>query len=113
MNLDIHKVKICVTAPPDNIHEIRDAMTRGGAGIIGNYSYCSIASKCIGTFKGNKNSKPYIGEKNELEKIEEIKLEMSCDIKNAQVVIKAIKEVHPYEEPVIEIIPLLVEKDLK
>ena len=39
-----------------------------------------------------------------------IKSEFSTDIKNIENIIKVIKEVHPYEEPVINIIPLLNDK---
>lgn len=53
--MSIQNVKISVTAPLENINDIRDAMAKAGAGVIGNYSYCSITSKCIGTFKGNNN----------------------------------------------------------
>lgn len=107
------KIKICVTAPASCIDKIRKSMTKAGAGKIGNYNYCSIATECIGTFKGNSNSNPFIGDKNKLEIVEEIKLEMPCDIENVKEVINAIRKVHPYEEPAIEIIPLLVEKDFQ
>ncbi|NLL02152.1 MAG: hypothetical protein GX265_03940 [Mollicutes bacterium] len=111
--MSIQNVKISVTAPLENINDIRDAMAKAGAGVIGNYSYCSITSKCIGTFKGNNNSDPYFGEKNKVNIVEEIKLEMICDISIAKEVIKKIRIAHPYEEPAIEIIPLLDEKDFQ
>ena len=40
-------------------------MCEAGAGIIGNYSYCSFYTKCIGTFKPNDKANPYIGKNNE------------------------------------------------
>ena len=75
MNIDIKKVKINVTMPRESLHEVRDAVCEEGAGIIGNYSNCTISTKCIGTFK----------------------------------VLKRLREVHPYEEPAINIIPLIDE----
>ena len=111
MKIDIKKVKIIVTAPSENIDEIRDAMCNEGAGIIGNYTYCSFSNKGIGTFIPSENANPYIGEKSKLEFVEEEKLEVICDINIAKNVIKKLREVHPYEEPAIDIIPLIMEED--
>lgn len=63
MKIDIKKVKIIVTVPNENVQEVREAMCNEGAGIIGNYSYCSFSTKGIGTFKPSDKSNPYIGEK--------------------------------------------------
>lgn len=112
MNININKVKIVTTSPIENVDEILKALGDAGAGIIGNYNYCSMQTECIGTFKGNDNSNPYIGEKNKLEKAKEIKLEMQCDIDKVTEVLKKLREIHPYEEPAVDIIPLIDEKYL-
>lgn len=111
MNFDVKKVKIIVTVPLENLEEVRNAMCNKGAGIIGNYTHCTMSTKCTGTFKPNEFASPYIGEKNKLEYIEEEKLEVVCDVDNVKNVITKLKEVHPYEEPAIDIIPLLNEED--
>lgn len=113
MNINIEKVKIIVTVPPENVNEVRNAICESGAGIIGNYTYCSTSTKSIGTFKPNDKATPYIGENNKLEFVEEEKLEVVCDVNNVKKVILKLREVHPYEEPAIDIIPLLDEKDFK
>ena len=112
MNIDIKKVKIVVTVPCDNVEEIRDVICDAGAGVIGEYSYCSTVSNCIGTFKPSISANPYIGERNKLQVVEEEKLEVVCDINIAKKVIDKLREVHPYEEPAIDIIPLINEEDL-
>lgn len=111
MNFNINRVKIIVTIPIENVEEVRDEICKAGAGIIGNYTHCSMSTKCIGTFKPNDNANPYIGENNKLEFVEEEKLEVVCDVNNVKNVISKLREVHPYEEPAIDIIPLLDEKD--
>ena len=113
MNININKVKIIVTVPPENIDDVRDAMCSAGAGIIGNYTNCSMSTKCQGTFKPNNEANPYIGKKNKMEFVEEVKLEVVCDIKNVKKVISRLREVHPYEEPGIDIIPLLDEESFE
>ena len=68
-----------------------------------------MSTKCIGTFKSNDDANPYIGENNKLEFVEEDKLEVVCSVEKVKNVILKLREVHPYEEPAIDIIPLLDE----
>lgn len=110
MNININRVKIIVTIPIQNVEEVRNAICEAGAGIIGNYTHCSMSTKCIGTFKPNDNANPYIGENNKMEFVEEEKLEVVCNVNNVKNVISKLREVHPYEEPAIDIIPLLDEE---
>lgn len=112
MNFNVSKVKIIVTSPIENSDEVKKTLGDAGAGIIGNYSYCSITEKCIGSFKGNDKSNPHIGKKNNLEHVNEDKIEVQCDVDILKDVLKKLREVHPYEEPTIDIIPLIDESDL-
>lgn len=109
VNWNIKKVKIAVTVPKKYTEIIRKAMWEAGAGEIGNYTNCSISSKCIGTFKANKNAKPFIGKKNQFKYVKEEIVDVICPIENVKMVIEKVRKNHPYEEPVIEIIPLLDE----
>ena len=109
MKLNVNRVKISVTIPIENVDLVRQVMCESGAGIIGNYTYCSTSTKCIGSFKPDNDANPYIGENNKLEFVQEEKLEVVCDINNVKSVISKLREVHPYEEPAIDIIPLLNE----
>lgn len=113
MDFKINKVKIVVMVPKDNLDELRDAICNEGAGVIGNYTNCSTSTKCIGTFKPNESANPFIGEKNSFEIVKEDKLEVVCSIKLVKNVISKIKKVHPYEEPAIDIIPLLDESNFE
>lgn len=112
MRFDVKKVKIIVTIPVENVEEVRNTICDEGAGVIGNYTYCTMSTKCIGTFIPSNSANPYIGEKDKLEFVEEEKLEVICDIDIVKKVLKRLREVHPYEEPAIDIIPLIDEQDL-
>ena len=70
------------------------------AGVIGTYTFCTNSSKVLGTFTPSNDSNPYIGTKNKLEFVSEVKL-----------VLDIIKKVHPYETPAIDIIPLIDEQE--
>ncbi len=109
MNININRVKIIVTIPLENVEEVRNAICETGAGVIGNYTHCSMSTKCVGTFKPTDEANPYIGEKNNLEFVDEEKLEVVCDVKKVKEVISMLRKVHPYEEPAIDIIPLIDE----
>ena len=111
MNWNEQIVKIEVTIPLESVGDVRNAILNEGAGIIGNYTYCSVSTKCVGTFMPVDDAKPYIGEINKIEFVEEEKLEVVCDINIAKIVLNKIREVHPYEEPVIIIIPLFNEEN--
>ena len=113
MNFKINKVKIFVTVPVENIDEVRNAICDAGAGIIGNYTYCSTTTKSVGTFIPNDFANPYLGEKNKMELVNEEKLEVICDINIVKKVITKLREVHPYEEPAIDIVPLIDENEFK
>lgn len=111
MNINIHKVKIITTIPKENTEDVRTAICNAGAGIIGNYTYCTASTKSIGTFIPSEDANPYIGQKNKLEYVEEDKLEVICNIDKVKQVILKLRESHPYEEPEIDIIPLLDEEN--
>lgn len=61
-----------------------------------------------------------INGKNKVKRIEnnkvkvtiEVKLEARCNISIIKRVLKRLREVHPYEEPAIDIIPLIDEENL-
>lgn len=113
MKAEFNKVKIIVFIPEEKVSELRDAVCNAGAGVIGNYSYCTSSTKVSGTYIPSENAKPYIGTQNTLEFVEEIKIEFICDVKKVKNVLRIIREIHPYEEPGIDIIPLLDEKLFK
>ena len=113
MNIDIKKVKIFVTVPEDYTEKVRNAVCNAGAGIIGEYTFCSSCVKSVGTFMPNDNANPYIWENNKLEFVDEDKLEFICDVQKVKYVISELRKVHPYEEPAIDIVPLIDENDLE
>ncbi|RPI16924.1 MAG: hypothetical protein EHM58_10965 [Ignavibacteriae bacterium] len=101
------KFKIAVFVPPTKIEEITETMAEKGAGIIGNYTVCSFRIKGTGTFKGGKNTKPVIGKRENLETVDEIRLEMVCEKHLVNDVIESLLKHHPYEEPAYEIYEII------
>lgn len=113
MNINVNKVKICVMTPKDDVKCVREAVCNAGAGVIGNYTYCTTSTSVTGTFKPNDDANPFIGTANNLEYVSEEKLEFICDISKVKEVLKEIRKNHSYEEPEIDIIPLIDEDVFK
>ncbi len=105
MNQSDH-VKIVVFVPESHADLVREAMGKSGAGIIGNYSYCTFTSKGIGQFKPEIGADPHTGKVGKLEFVVEEKIETVCKRDRLEDVFKAIKSVHPYEEIALDIWPL-------
>jgi len=109
MKFEVKRVKIVVTVPEEDVDKIRNAVCDAGAGVIGDYSFCTMSTKCTGTFMPNDNANPYICNNNNKEYVTEEKLEVVCDVEKVKSVISALRKVHPYEEPAIDIYPLIDE----
>jgi len=96
-------VKIIVTVPKEAADEIRQVMGLAGAGVQGNYRFSSFSTDGIGRFEPGKNAKPAIGNIGQLEEVKEEMIETICHKDLVEKVIAAVKKVHPYEEPAIDI----------
>lgn len=100
-------VNIVIYAPLTHSEDIRTVLGKMGAGKIGAYTFCSFTIRGTGRFKPDESANPHIGKRNELEQVEEDRIECICNKEILKDVIQSIKSVHPYEEPVILIQPLL------
>lgn len=110
--MEFTKVKIVVTVPPEATEKVRQALGDAGAGVIGEYSFCSFVIQGKGYSLPSDTASPYIGKAGKLEIIDEERIEVTCDGDKAKAAIAAMKWVHPYEEVAYDIYPLLSENDL-
>ncbi|MFA6601937.1 MAG: hypothetical protein WCT02_03735, partial [Candidatus Paceibacterota bacterium] len=60
----------------------------------------------LGRFRPESGANPHVGRIGKLEEVAEERIEMVCTREKLEGVIKAIKEVHPYEEVALDIYPL-------
>lgn len=96
--------KICFYVPIAQAETVKQAMFQAGAGKIGDYSCCAWQVLGEGQFMPLEGSNAYVGEKNQLEKIKEFKVEMVCSSECIEAVIMALQDAHPYEEPAYQVI---------
>ncbi len=105
--MEFSLVKIVVFVPLSHSDVVRKAFAEAGAGNIGNYDSCSFSSRGIGRFRALKGAKPFIGEEGKLEEVEEERIEVVCAAGIVERVLLAVRAAHPYEQPAIDVYPLL------
>ena len=98
--------KLEIFIPETNFSKLRNALQSVDAGHIGNYDCCLSYSKVIGMWRPLAGTAPFIGKENEISEEEELKVEVTVREDILDETLKAIKAVHPYEEPVINVIEL-------
>jgi hypothetical protein len=103
---DFSEFKIEVYLPSENLEEMRLALNESKAGIVGNYDNVFATTDVTGHWRPLDGANPYLGEAGKLEVAPEIKVEINCNRENLSNVLKAIRLHHPYEEPLIRIIPI-------
>lgn len=105
--LKTKEVKIEIYIPSEFIVKLRDELNKVNAGKIGNYDNCISVVKVKGYWRPLEEASPYLGNIGEVSEGEECKVEVRCRMEYVKDAIKVIKKVHPYEEPVFNIIPIL------
>ncbi len=97
------KFKIVVYVPVESADALREAMGGAGAGQVGNYTHCTFSVRGIGRFIPTEGARPAIGEVDKPEVVEEERIEAVCSEEKLESVLKAIRDIHPYEEPATDV----------
>ena len=105
-------VKIVTFVPIADADKVREALGSAGAGQIGEYNFCSYSVIGKGRFVPSDKANPLIGVANELETVEEERIEVICERAKAKAVIDAMRQAHPYEEVAFDVYPLINEDEL-
>jgi dinuclear metal center YbgI/SA1388 family protein len=95
--------KLTTFVPIENAMALRNSLFEAGAGNIGNYDKCSFNVVGEGTYRGNEHSNPVIGEKGKLHTEKETRISVVFESKNESLILKILKEKHPYEEVAYEL----------
>jgi dinuclear metal center YbgI/SA1388 family protein len=98
--------KLVTYVPASHSDKVREAVFEAGAGHIGNYDSCSFNTNGKGTFRGNENSNPFIGEKGKLSFEDEVKVEVIFEAFKEPAILKNLLANHPYEEVAFDVYPL-------
>lgn len=104
--------KLATFVPVEHIEQVRTAVFEAGAGTIGNYDNCGFYLEGSGSFRGNENTNPFVGEKGELHFEKEVRFETIFPGYLQAKIIQALISAHPYEEVAYDIYPLENKSDI-
>ena len=106
ISMDLKYCKLEIFLPPSHLEVLQKALQEVDAGHIGNYDSCMSVSPVTGYWRPLDGCNPYIGTNGEISCEPELKVEVTVYTENVDKTIEVVKAVHPYEEPVINVIPL-------
>jgi hypothetical protein len=103
---DFTDVKLEIFVPQEYVLTIRDELAKIGAGVIGSYDHCIAIHPVKGYFRPLPGANPFDGDIGVIKETMEYKVEVNCKRELVRDAIRVIKSVHPYEEPLINVLPL-------
>ena len=106
-SMDIREYKIEIYLPEEYIEVMRDGLNEIGACKVGKYDNVISYSNVHGYWRPLDNTEPYSGRVGKINFGSECKMEIRCNKDLVKQVEEKIYNVHPYEEPLVNIIPLM------
>lgn len=100
-------VKIEIFIPDEYVETLRDELSNINVGRIGNYDHCLSITNVRGYWRPLEGSRPFAGEIGQISEGTESKVEVNCRWDSIEDALHVIRRIHPYDEPVINIIPLI------
>lgn len=101
-----NRAKLVTFVPAESTAKVLDAIAGAGGGMIGEYSHCSFRVRGTGTFLPSGRAHPAVGERGELNQVEEDRLEVVVPAERVQDAVEAMVNAHPYEEVAYDLYPL-------
>jgi len=99
-------VKLEIFVPREYAFKIRDELAKIGVGRIGSYDHCVAIYPVQGYYRPLPGADPFDGEIGKISEVAEYKVEANCKRELVNEAIKVIRSVHPYDEPLVNVIPL-------
>lgn len=109
--MEFQQVYVVTTVPETQLNAVLAALADAGAGVIGHYTHCSFTLAGTGRFKPDAEAQPAVGMNEQINTEAEIRVETFCPRDRVRAVTRALRAAHPYEEPVIYLLPILNEAD--
>jgi hypothetical protein len=103
--------QLVVYTPENAAETVKQALFDAGAGRVGNYDRCCWQTLGTGQFRPLKGSTPAVGQHDEVENMQEIRLEMVVLEKCLDATLQALRDAHPYETPAYSHWPINTEQE--
>jgi dinuclear metal center YbgI/SA1388 family protein len=98
--------KLVTFVPAEQVDRVLDALSEVGAGVIGAYQRCAYRSPGRGTFLAGEDTSPTLGQPGRVELVDEERVEMVVPRRLRASAVRALLQVHPYEEPAFDVYEL-------
>ena len=105
--MEYREVKIEIYIPISFVEELRNGLNSIGACHIGKYDNCISVIQVSGYWRPLDGAQPYDGEVGQISYGQECQVEVRCKTEFVNDAIRMIRKIHPYEEPVYNIMPLV------
>ena len=105
MRADVVKLEIFL--PESHLEVVCQALWSVDTGHIGAYDRCLSWSRVESCWRPLEGTNPFLGTQGELCQAQELKIEVCCRREQLRETLEAIRRAHPYEEPVINVLPLM------
>jgi len=100
--------KLGFYVPETHLEQLKQALFAAGAGRIGNYDSCCWQTLGQGQFRALDGSKPFVGQQGQVETVAEYRVELVCEEALLRLVLAALRQAHPYEEPAFDVVKLVL-----
>ena len=104
--------KISVAIPFEYKDELMDAVNDAMQQMYPGYDRAFSVTRTEGTWRSLEGSRPFIGREGEISVEDELRIDFAIKAEDLKNVVLAIRKVHPYEEPAIDILPMIQWKDV-
>lgn len=104
--------KISVTIPEEYADRMMDSVNNVMGQVYPGYDRTFSIAKTKGTWRTLEGADPFNGEVGEITTAEELRIDFAVNENDLKNVINAIASIHPYEEPAIDVIPMIPWKSI-
>jgi len=105
--------RISVNVPEEYLEKLMDSINSVMEPVYPGYDRTFSYSRVTGTWRPLRGSSPYKGTIGKIEVSDEIRLEFVVRRKDLRKVIDTIVDIHPYEEPAIDVTRTYCGKDIQ
>ncbi len=105
-----YKIGTCV--PKQHLEGLMDEVSSSISPLYPGYDRCFSYWPVTGTWRPLEGSEPFIGTPGVIEVAEEMRVEFAVSEVDLEKAVEAVRRAHPYEEPAIDVIPMVPWKDL-
>ena len=105
-----YKIGTCI--PASHLEALMDEVASSVSPLYPGYDRCFSYWPVTGTWRPLEGSRPYLGATGEIEVAQETRVEFAVSEEDLERAVEAVRRVHPYEEPAIDVIPMIAWKSL-